>query len=427
MYKCLIIADDLTGANASISLLHNFNITTLLQLNDKELYSNYDAISCSTESRSISSKEAYKIVFDVTKKYMDDDVVIYNKRIDSTMRGNIGAEVDAMLDALGDDRMAFLSPAYPSAGRTVVGGYLLVNGVLVEETEMAYDSKNPIKSSDIQLLVSKQTKRKICLLDINIIKKGRDYITQFIKDKYNEGYRIIVCDMINQDHVNSICNAVIDSKIKFIVCDPSPLTAKMSELLMNISESNISNNRKVLCAIGSISHTTALQVKTICQYRNVGLVRFRPENFIDSSLCDDEIKNVSEEIISKFNEFNTCIMVSENLYRDKPLDFDEIALISKTDIEYLSNLINEKLALAIERILKAVKVDALYTSGGDTTIKICAQLNSYSLDIKHPVLPLVVYAKLNGGEYKGLDLITKGGGAGDSETLIKCVDFLSYR
>lgn len=33
MYRCLIIADDLTGANATISLLKNLKITTLLDLN----------------------------------------------------------------------------------------------------------------------------------------------------------------------------------------------------------------------------------------------------------------------------------------------------------------------------------------------------------------------------------------------------------
>ena len=32
MYRCLIIADDLTGANATISLLKNLKITTLLDL-----------------------------------------------------------------------------------------------------------------------------------------------------------------------------------------------------------------------------------------------------------------------------------------------------------------------------------------------------------------------------------------------------------
>ena len=423
MYRCLIVADDLTGANASISLLKNLKITTLLELNDKNLYKDYDAISCSTESRGISETDAYNKVFNITKKYMHNDIAVYNKRIDSTMRGNIGAEIDAMLDALGDDRLAIVSPGYPSAGRTVVGGYLLVNGILVEDTEMAVDSKNPIKISNCIELIKYQSKRKITSLEIDIVRTSSKVISKYIKDKYDEGFRIIVCDMVNQNHVKNISEAILESKIKFIVADPSPLTAKISELSI-INKEKINKSKKILCAIGSISHTTALQVKTLYSNRTVGLIRFRPENLIDSSLCEKEINNIVNEVINKFETFNICILVSENLYRDKPLDFDEIALISKTDIEYLSNLINEGIAVSIEKILEKVKIDGLYTSGGDTTIKICSQLNSYSLDIQCSVFPLVVYAKLNGGKYQGLDLITKGGGVGDAESLIKCVDFL---
>lgn len=425
MYRCLIIADDLTGANATISLLKNLKITTLLDLNDKNLYKNYDAISCSTESRSISESDAYNKVFNITKKYMHENIIVYNKRIDSTMRGNVGIEIDAMLDALDDDRIAIVSPAYPSAGRTVVGGYLLVNGVLVEDTEMAVDSKNPIKISNVIDLIKAQSKRKIISMSIDIVRKSVKVIANFIKDKYKEGFRIFVCDMINENHINSISQAVLESKIKFIVADPSPLTAKISEL--SITSPTHNESRKILCAIGSISHTTALQVKTIYQYRKIGLIRFRPENLIDSSLYDNEINNIVNEVIDKFKSFDICILVSENLYRDKPLDFDEIALISKIDIEYLSNLINERLAISIGKILEKVRVDALYTSGGDTTIKICSQLNSCNLDIQYSIFPLVVYAKLSGGKYQGLDLITKGGGVGDAESLIKCVDFLIHK
>lgn len=423
MYKCLIVADDLTGANASISLLKNLKITTLLELNDKNLYSDYDAISCSTESRAISEVEAYNKVFNITKQYMHNDIVVYNKRIDSTMRGNIGAEIDAMLDALGDDRLAIVSPGYPSAGRTVVGGYLLVNGILVEDTEMAVDSKNPVKISNCIELIKYQSKRKIASLQIDIVRTNSEVISKYIRDKYDEGFRIIVCDMVNQNHVKNISEAILESKIKFIVADPSPLTAKISELSI-INKQKINQSKKILCAIGSISHTTALQVKTLYSNKTVGLIRFRPENLIDSSLYEKEINNIVNEVANKFETFNICILVSENLYRDKPLDFDEIALISKTDIEYLSNLINERIAVSIEKILEKVKIDGLYTSGGDTTIKICSQLNSYSLDIQCSIFPLVVYAKLNGGKYQGLDLITKGGGVGDAESLIKCVDFL---
>ena len=423
MYKCLIVADDLTGANASISLLKNLKITTLLELNDKNLYSDYDAISCSTESRAISEAESYNKVFNITKQYMHNDIVVYNKRIDSTMRGNIGAEIDAMLDALGDDRLAIVSPGYPSAGRTVVGGYLLVNGILVEDTEMAVDSKNPVKISNCIELIKYQSKRKIASLEIDIARTNSEVISKYIRDKYDGGIRVIVCDIVNQNHVKNISEAILESKIKFIVADPSPLTAKISELSI-INKQKINQSKKILCAIGSISHTTALQVKTLYSNKTVGLIRFRPENLIDSSLYEKEINNIVNEVANKFETFNICILVSENLYRDKPLDFDEIALISKTDIEYLSNLINERIAVSIEKILEKVKIDGLYTSGGDTTIKICSQLNSYSLDIQCSIFPLVVYAKLNGGKYQGLDLITKGGGVGDAESLIKCVDFL---
>lgn len=424
MYKYLIIADDLTGANASISLLRNLKTTTLLELNDKNLYKNYDAISCSTESRAIHKKEAYDKVFNITKKYMHNDVVVYNKRIDSTMRGNIGIEIDAMLDALDDDRLAIVSPGYPEAGRIVVGGYLLVNGNLVENTEMAVDSKNPIKTSNCIELIKYQSKRKITSLKVDIVQTNSKIISKYFRDKYAEGFRIIVCDIVNQNHIKNISEAILESKIKFIVADPSPLMAVISSLSIYPHHTLKTISKKILCVIGSISHTTALQVKTLYSNRTIGLVRFRPENFIDSSLQQKEINNIVNEVIDKFEIFDICLLVSENIYRDKPLDFDEIALIGKTDIEYLSNLINERIAISVEKILEQVKIDGLYTSGGDTTMKICSQLNSHSLDIQYSIFPLVVYAKLNGGKYHGLDLITKGGGAGDDKSLIKCVDFL---
>lgn len=423
MYKCLIIADDLTGANASISLLKNLKTTTLLELNDKNLYEDYDAISCSTESRAIPETDAYNKVFKYTKKYMHNDIIVYNKRIDSTMRGNIGIEIDAMLDALDDDRLAIVSPGYPDAGRIVVGGYLLVNGNLVEDTEMAVDSKNPVKISNCIELIKCQSKRKITSLEIDIVRTNSKVISEYFRDKYAEGFRIIVCDIVNQNHIKNISQAILESKIKFIVADPSPLMAQISYL--STPHAHIKNRfKKILCVIGSISQTTALQVKTLYSNRTIGLVRFRPENLIDSSLYEKEVNNIVNEVTNKFEIFDICLLVSENIYRDKPLDFDEIALISKTDIEYLSNLINERIAVSVEKILQKVKIGGLYTSGGDTTIKICSQLNSYSLDIQYSIFPLVVYAKLNGGKYQGLDLITKGGGVGDAKSLIKCVDFL---
>jgi D-threonate/D-erythronate kinase len=49
------------------------------------------------------------------------------KKIDSTLRGNPGAEVAATLDSFGC-RIAMVTPAFPAMGRVVEGGYLRLPG-----------------------------------------------------------------------------------------------------------------------------------------------------------------------------------------------------------------------------------------------------------------------------------------------------------
>ncbi|MGE5653813.1 MAG: four-carbon acid sugar kinase family protein, partial [Bacillota bacterium] len=97
MRKLVIIADDLTGANATGVLLarQGYRTTTFLRL---EAYSEarhhqYSVIAINTDSRAIPSEEAYRRVANTTKAFIGSDVALFSKRIDSTMRGNIGAEI----------------------------------------------------------------------------------------------------------------------------------------------------------------------------------------------------------------------------------------------------------------------------------------------------------------------------------------------
>jgi uncharacterized protein YgbK (DUF1537 family) len=56
-----------------------------------------------------------------------DRARILFKKIDSTLRGNVGAEIAAASTAFGCDA-AVITPAFPAMGRTVEEGYLRVNG-----------------------------------------------------------------------------------------------------------------------------------------------------------------------------------------------------------------------------------------------------------------------------------------------------------
>lgn len=92
----LIIADDTTGANASGILLNTLGLTVLNAIQNKG-DTLCDVLTVGTESRAISPSLAYKKVFEQLVAY-NEPFMIYNKRIDSTLRGNIGIELQAFFD-----------------------------------------------------------------------------------------------------------------------------------------------------------------------------------------------------------------------------------------------------------------------------------------------------------------------------------------
>src|SRR5262249_45622579 len=82
------------------------------------------------------------------------------KKIDSTLRGPIGAELDALLTASGR-RAALVCPAFPGQGRAVVAGTLLVNEKPAHETSIARDPAYPGSTSDVAEIIHRGTARPV--------------------------------------------------------------------------------------------------------------------------------------------------------------------------------------------------------------------------------------------------------------------------
>ena len=117
--KLYVIADDLTGANATSVLLakEGFKCSTFIDsalLNDENM-SRCDVVAISTDSRGITKEEAYARVSEEVQRVKHLQPV-YTKRIDSTLRGNIGAEIDAILDQ-DKNSIAVVVASYPDSGR----------------------------------------------------------------------------------------------------------------------------------------------------------------------------------------------------------------------------------------------------------------------------------------------------------------------
>jgi uncharacterized protein YgbK (DUF1537 family) len=85
------------------------------------------------------------------------------KKIDSTMRGAVGAEIDALLDVTGIDT-ALVCPAFPEQGRVVVDGTLLVDGRPAHLSPLAQDPDYPGATSDVAGMLSGHTSRPVSSL-----------------------------------------------------------------------------------------------------------------------------------------------------------------------------------------------------------------------------------------------------------------------
>jgi D-threonate/D-erythronate kinase len=150
--KIALIADDLTGAaDTGVQFVRAGYRTAVVFHGEEAPTADVDAVSFDTDSRTMPAGFAAKRVVGVARKVRDARVVY--KKLDSTLRGNVAAELYAAVAAAGRER-ALVAPAFPEAGRTTARGTQLVRGVPVNETEMRDDPQTPVLEAHVPTLLA---------------------------------------------------------------------------------------------------------------------------------------------------------------------------------------------------------------------------------------------------------------------------------
>src|ERR687898_1859929 len=147
-----VIADDLTGAaDTGVQFVHAGYRTAVFFGATKVLEDDLHAVSFDTDSRTMAAGFPAKRVLDAAHAARGAHIVY--KKLDSTLRGNVAAELAAALGGARRDRV-IVAPAFPAAGRTTVGGIQSVHGVPVGETEMANDPHTPVREAHVPSLLA---------------------------------------------------------------------------------------------------------------------------------------------------------------------------------------------------------------------------------------------------------------------------------
>lgn len=429
MLKTVIIADDLTGANDTGAILakNGLKVGTLLQKSDINKFNKFDVLCITTNSRSLKPSDAYEKVSSAANMFVNKDELFFSKRIDSTLRGNVGYEIDSIIDTLGEDTLAIVVASFPNSGRVSVGDILLVNGTPLEKTEVVKDPTCPVKTSRVTEIVKIQSKYSVGFIPLDKVLKGSETIKDEIVKNAKDKNRVIVIDAYTNDDINEIAKACVDSGLKFVAVDPGPFTAAAADLF-NKKDKKVKACGKVLCGIGSASSLTRQQINFLKQKCNPFIVKANAMNFLDDKQRIEEIKRVVNEVINKEANYNTLI-VTTTLDEKDVLDFSKINQKYNLNKKECANLVTESIAEIVYTIIEKLgnKIGSVYTSGGDVTEAFCNRINADGIEVIDEVIPLAIYGKVIGGVCDEKPILTKGGLVGKEDTLITCVNYLQAK
>lgn len=155
--ELLILADDLTGALDTGIQFVAAGASTRVVLDPHydlgQVDPDVQVLVVDTESRHIAQEDAADLIRHIVRQAVELSVSCIYKKTDSALRGNVGAELGAALEASGADQLHFI-PVYPKTKRTTKNGIHYIDGIPVGKSVFRNDPFNPVLSSRVADVLS---------------------------------------------------------------------------------------------------------------------------------------------------------------------------------------------------------------------------------------------------------------------------------
>lgn len=428
-----IIADDFTGANANGALLtaKGFSSATCLspdQWNPRD-FDAYTAVSLNAESRLLARDKAWNAIYAAIMLFAASRPALISKRVDSTLRGNVGAELEAAVKAMDDtyghsESMAVLVPSYPSSGRICVGGYVIVHGIPLERSPIAQDAATPIKNTSALKIIAEQSRIKCGFVPLEKILCGAGAVTEAIMNLKRSGCRVAVCDAVSDEDIATIAQALASVDFPILAVDPGPFTAELAAVRVKAPRAQYEN--RIFLSVGSTSELTRTQLEALRLTHPCHIVTVNVKNVLKGGeTLENERARVSTSLLGHPDEA-TVLGICTASGPEDVFPMEEMARSLGSSPSAVSQKINDFLSGITLQMLgrPEMRFGGLYTSGGEVTVSTIRTLGAGGFSVRDQVLPLAVYGHIIGGSHPDMPMITKGGFVGDQNTLVECVEYL---
>ncbi|WP_336049726.1 four-carbon acid sugar kinase family protein [Streptomyces sp. CA2R101] len=420
MAQVLVIADDLTGSNATGALYARLGLraVTVGALAQVERYAaRVDVLVVNTASRHLPPDRAAAAVRAAAGTADTAPLVV--KRVDTTLRGNPGSELDALVDVLAVREPAarirtLAVPAFPDAGRTTVGGLHLVDGVPLTRTAVARDPFDPVRHSRVADVLGAQSRRSTGELALDVVERGPDAVAAALRESPAE---TVVCDATENAHLHTVARAAArlaaEDQIRWVALDSGPFGAALAgELGLRPAGGPPA---RILAVVGSVTDRTRTQLT-------------RTETALDARWADlDPAAPDPGAVLARLRaaaaEGATVLGVRVAPAPPATVTGSATGTAAGSAPRAAARILRA-LAEIARRAVTELCPGGLYASGGDVAAAVTSALGADGFAIETEVLPLAIAGHLVGGPHDGLLFATKGGLIGGPDAARDCLEHL---
>jgi uncharacterized protein YgbK (DUF1537 family) len=388
-----VVADDVTGSNdigimfaKSGCLTHVHSFTAGFSLAPDPAGPAADIVILDTNSRLDRPEVAYRKVFDATKALRTMGCRRFFNKTCSVFRGNIGAEFDAMLDALGLE-FTVVVLGFPKNGRTTIDGIHYVHGRRLEESEFRNDPIHPMTRSSLVEILQSQTGRRVSLLTHAVFDLGADALRRRINEMRSRCSYLIL-DVADQADLKTIARAVCDEPV---LCGSSALAEELPsawgapparEALLVLPPLN---GRGILVAAGSLMPQTLSQIDHL---RLLGVPCFALDTgrLFDHAEREAEIVRLAAAVTERLLAGSDALFHTPNEPAAAEGTCRIAARFGLTRTE-ASRRVSESVAEATARVLALSGRNRLVVAGGETSAAVCERLGVNGMRIWKEIQP----------------------------------------
>jgi 4-hydroxythreonine-4-phosphate dehydrogenase len=410
-----VIADDLTGAADCGIAFAAAGLETFVSIGGAPPRT-AQAVAFDIDSRRRGEAEAAELARAAARRAQGANAGAIYRKLDSTLRGHVGAELAATLRAVdgaeggagaGRERppaLVVFAPAFPGTGRTTRGGRVLVKGVPLEETEVWRDSGVRGPAEPAAMLRGAGVRAEV--VGLPAVRGGAAGLADDLGRLAAAGVRAAVCDAEREEDLRTIAEAGALVARPVIWAGSAGLARHLPAALRLAGTPGRAARRLVraqgqadgvIVLVGSRSSVAREQARTLAAEAGVARVELPPADLLAGRGDAAPIARAldrGEDVLAVFGESTG----------ESAVPFER----------------GPELAAAAARLVVplAPRLSGLVATGGDVARAILGALGAGGVALEGEIEPGVPLGVAD--STPPLAVVTKAGAFGSPQTLVRC-------